>query len=193
MVSLVAPRLIALTNCSIVGVNGHHKSRTSDNDHATVNGINHDRPRLYLWSAQDRDGIDRVLKAYNAYLIRKSKDSIGEQNSMLRDLAYTLANRRTQLLWRTFHVATNLESLQTSLKTKLTPVKMKSQPRLAFIFTGQGAQWPEMGMQLMQYPVFRHSILGADAYLASLLCPWSLTCELHQCHRRLAQLIDISR
>jgi acyl transferase domain-containing protein len=55
----------------------------------------------------------------------------------------------------------------------------KSPPRLASVFTGQGAQWGGMGMELMAYPTFCASVVAADNYLKTELgCPWSAEEEL---------------
>lgn len=48
-------------------------------------------------------------------------------------------------------------------------------PQVAFIFTGQGAPWPRMGFELLQFPVFRESVEKADLYLKTVLhCSWSV-------------------
>lgn len=48
-------------------------------------------------------------------------------------------------------------------------------PRVAFIFTGQGAQWPRMGFEFLQFPVFRESVEKADLYLKTVPhCSWSV-------------------
>lgn len=52
-------------------------------------------------------------------------------------------------------------------------------PRLAFVFTGQGAQWSQMGIQLNRYPIFQKSVEESDTYLRSALgCTWSATEEM---------------
>ncbi|KAK6330437.1 hypothetical protein TWF696_003329 [Orbilia brochopaga] len=53
-------------------------------------------------------------------------------------------------------------------------------PKLAFVFTGQGAQWPRMGVDLMQYSVFASSIRKSSEYLEGLGCPWTLEEEMYK-------------
>ena len=54
-----------------------------------------------------------------------------------------------------------------------------SEPRIGFVFTGQGAQWARMGAELNQYPIFRESVEASDEYLRSeLKCRWSAMEEL---------------
>lgn len=63
--------------------------------------------------------------------------------------------------------------------------------RLCFVFTGQGAQWAQMGKELhQQYEVFHDSVEAASDYLQSTLnCPWSATKELF-CQQSLSRVDD---
>ncbi|WP_095961649.1 type I polyketide synthase [Corallococcus macrosporus] len=48
--------------------------------------------------------------------------------------------------------------------------KAEGQPRVAFLFTGQGAQWPGMGEELFRTePIFRDTLLRCDEVLRPLL------------------------
>ena len=54
-----------------------------------------------------------------------------------------------------------------------------SEPRIGFVFTGQGAQWARMGAELNQYPIFRQSVEASDEYLRNdLKCRWSAMEEM---------------
>ncbi|KAF1952403.1 hypothetical protein CC80DRAFT_572627 [Byssothecium circinans] len=67
------------------------------------------------------------------------------------------------------------------LADKLSSVARASQaPNMHFVFTGQGAQWARMGLELLHYSVFRHSLDDCDVYLKSLGCKWSLLEELQR-------------
>lgn len=99
------------------------------------------------------------------------------------DLAYTLASRRSGLSTRGFVVARrghmNIDVAPANLRILDTTTEAGPLP-VAFIFTGQGAQWPQMGLQLMeQYACFRDTIDALDAYLASLphKPSWSISGE----------------
>ncbi|MCJ1311389.1 hypothetical protein MMC25_005060 [Agyrium rufum] len=87
------------------------------------------------------------------------------------DLAFTLGDRRSRLAERGYYIATQ-RSLMGDVQTEnLVRLGSKSPPRLplAFVFTGQGAQWPQMGKELIeQFPSFRHSIQELDNVLQAL-------------------------
>ena len=67
------------------------------------------------------------------------------QDFDMGDLAYTLAARRSMMLWRWSTVASDRQSLVAALGQKgLRLEKAAGQHRIVFIFTGQGAQWAQM-------------------------------------------------
>ncbi|KAF1990145.1 hypothetical protein K402DRAFT_371161 [Aulographum hederae CBS 113979] len=111
----------------------------------------HDEPQLLLYSANSADSLKKMVANYGEY-VEKNPDCID-------DLAYTLANRREHLPHRTFAVAS-----KSKLGSSAPVVRAGTQsPNLVMVFTGQGAQWPQMGAELMRTnDVFRNSILSLD-------------------------------
>lgn len=87
------------------------------------------------------------------------------------DLAHTLGTRRSRLAKRGFSLVG-----QKTLKDDLHPDCFRvnaggsySALPIAFVFTGQGAQWPQMGQQLIEeFPSFRRSIFELDLVLQRL-------------------------
>ena len=87
------------------------------------------------------------------------------------DLAHTLGTRRSKLTQRSFTLVG-----QKTMKQDLNPerfittgVGSFSNLPIAFVFTGQGAQWPQMGKELIEeFPSFRRSIQEMDAVLQGL-------------------------
>ncbi|KAF6811409.1 Lovastatin diketide synthase LovF 5 [Colletotrichum sojae] len=171
------------------GTNGHYPVNGLQRPRVD-SGVNLDQdetesteiaPRLFVLSANDQDALSRLRTSYKDYLGSKPIEDLSEaaQLRFLRDLSYTLATRRTRHAWRSFSIASSQKSLQASLgETSTTVVRAKTDPRLAFVFTGQGAQWAAMGMDLMVYRAFQESLLAADRYLNDLGCNWSLMYEL---------------
>lgn len=119
-------------------------------------------PRLVLYSANTPDSLRRQIANNQTFL--------QENPSRLPEIAYTLAARRDHLPHRAFSIIHDAASvaLSTAASAK-TPSTLP--PRLAFIFTGQGAQWPRMGAELLTsaaHPTFAKSIQGMDDALRSL-------------------------
>jgi acyl transferase domain-containing protein/NADPH:quinone reductase-like Zn-dependent oxidoreductase/NAD(P)-dependent dehydrogenase (short-subunit alcohol dehydrogenase family)/aryl carrier-like protein len=130
--------------------------------------------KLLTLSTFEEGGVQRTTSAHDEWL----RSSIQQKNDMpsLDDLAYTLCDRRSLLPWRSATVATNnnLDRLEWS-----PPVRARDNMTICFLFTGQGAQWHNMGSELLQYPVFRSSLEKANTYFKSLGSRWSLIDELY--------------
>ncbi|KAI1172338.1 putative polyketide synthase [Nemania sp. FL0916] len=119
--------------------------------------FNRKRPFLLPFSAHDKAALHRNIAAHGA--VAKRYD--------LLDLSYTLANRRSLFASRGFTVA-SYEGLKEELKGFVFAENKKT-PTLGFVFTGQGAQWPRMGAELMAYyPSFLRSIRMLDMVLGNL-------------------------
>ncbi|KAF2993299.1 putative PKS-like protein biosynthetic cluster, partial [Neopestalotiopsis sp. 37M] len=100
----------------------------------------------------------------------------------LSDLAYTLSERRSRLWHRAFVTIDTSDDLD---EANFTITKGSAQtPKVAFVFTGQGAQWPQMGKDLLTlFPKQTIPVLDElDAVLQAQPDPpqWSLKAELSQ-------------
>jgi hypothetical protein len=131
-------------------------------------------PRLLVWSAADEQAVKRSLRDQELFY----KDKIAGNRNKLDRLAYTLAARRSHMLWRSFAiVAEDGLSENQNGTADLDPAKpMRSSPdaTLAFVFTGQGAQYTDMGWDLVKYPVFADTLRQIDSIYQSLGCAWSI-------------------
>ena len=88
------------------------------------------------------------------------------------DLARTLGTRRSNLAERGFALVGQkslAEDLSFDKLQRTKEGKTYSTHPFAFVFTGQGAQWPQMGKDLIEkIPSFRHTIQELDAVLQNL-------------------------
>ncbi|QKX62342.1 uncharacterized protein TRUGW13939_09501 [Talaromyces rugulosus] len=133
------------------------------------------RPYLLVLSANDAV----ALKA-NVSVLCNHMANLGV-DAPLADLAYTLSERRSQLWHRailTTDTTNNLDDRAFSLGKKLAHT-----PKVCLVFTGQGAQWPQMGKELLaKFPQTRDILTELDAVLQAQPDPptWSLEVELSQ-------------
>lgn len=89
---------------------------------------------MFVFSAKTENSLNAYLSAFDEYL-----DETPETNNFLKDLSYTLGQRRSHHLHRVAVVADSVASLQEKLSAA-KPSKAKDR-YTAFIFTGQGAQY----------------------------------------------------
>ncbi|KAJ4289017.1 hypothetical protein N0V90_011359 [Kalmusia sp. IMI 367209] len=142
---------------------------------------------LLPFSAHDREALVANIAA------------LGEVVSSLplADVAYTLSKHRSRLLYKSFAVAdiAAVAEVISSPPTNIVKSAPTQQARVGFVFTGQGAQWKEMGRALFEYQVFESSIMAMDSVLASLsIAPsWSLKDVLIGTSERSVQEAEISQ
>lgn len=122
-------------------------------------------------SASTTDSLDARVRDLAAYNL---------EGISIQDLAYTLGSRRSHLARRGYLLA-SAASIQNDVSAenlKTIPSQPASLPsQYGFVFTGQGAQWPQMCMELFEeFPVFRHAIADMDSALQKLPHPpkWNL-------------------
>lgn len=131
-----------------------------------------ERLQLLVFSANDKDTLQKNIQIMSDHLIDPAVDV------KLSDVAYTLSERRTHHFYRGFLTSNTIDITPDSM---ITGKKKAQPPRVAFIFTGQGAQWSQMGKDLIEsFPLARSIIERLDAALQSLTLPpkWSLLAEL---------------
>lgn len=129
-------------------------------------------PKLLILSANDEQALRRNFQALHKHLLNPSV-SID-----LNSLSYTLSERRSRLFHRGF-IVTN--SAELDVGRLVTGKRRGKPPAIAFIFTGQGAQWPQQGKALLGlYPQVKKLISDLDNVLAGLPHPpaWKLIDEL---------------
>ncbi|KAK4645321.1 Polyketide synthase [Podospora bellae-mahoneyi] len=101
-----------------------------------------------------------------AAMIRNAERLVGwmERNpeTPLSHVAYTTTARKIQHYWRMNVVASDLDEAKSAISTRLkenfVPV-LPEQPKVAFMFTGQGSHYPALGKEFYEhYSVFRQNI-----------------------------------
>ncbi|EPE26251.1 Thiolase-like protein [Glarea lozoyensis ATCC 20868] len=160
-------------------LNGFHQKIPN----GITNGVSHNHHgddseeelerQLFVFSAASEASLQCLVEIYF-----KSLPQHGD-NSYLRNLAFTLSEKRTSLPWKLFSSSNSIDDLKKTLSNNaLAKVKSLEVPKLCFIFTGQGAAWYAMGRKLLSHQVFLNSIQTSEAFLHALGCQWSITEEL---------------
>ncbi|KAI1121201.1 hypothetical protein F5Y10DRAFT_288746 [Nemania abortiva] len=165
--------------------NGHHNGNGYQNRYH--NGYHnghqnrHSEPRYHppiaspkLRRAADAESRQLVLlpfSAHNKESLKLNIDALSGviSNFSLADVAYTMGAKRSRLPQRTFRIVDKDDPAQGLRADDQRDRKSPLQPsNVAFVFTGQGAQWPAMGAELLEHSVFRSTISYLDHVLSSL-------------------------
>lgn len=166
------------------------------NAHVILDGANHlkpsDRftyaptakvlPQVFIISGASEKSC-RLFAANLADFLAQPATSTIEKH-WLDKLAYTL-NRRAIHKHRVSLVANTAEVLLSKLQVlsgrPIPASRIRKKTRLAFVFSGQGAQYYNMGRELINaIPRFTSSLERANRQLASLGCTWDLMEELQR-------------
>ena len=134
--------------------------------------------RLFVLSGNDETALRSSMQKLGIWLEQHAELY---QTTMPRNLSYTLCQRRSHLPWRIAIVDNMCSGLAGGLNSHdVVPTRASSEPpKVAFIFTGQGAQWWGMGRELLQsHPVFNDAIDRADATLRNIGADFSIREEL---------------
>jgi acyl transferase domain-containing protein len=115
-------------------------------------------PRLLLFSAKHPEALKQMVRDHEAYNLQNP--------SKLQDMAFSLAVKREVLSHRAFSVANAVDDWT----LLIAPRPGSYAPsKVVFVFSGQGAQWAQMGKGLFQnVPTFRQSIENMDRFLHAL-------------------------
>jgi acyl transferase domain-containing protein/NADPH:quinone reductase-like Zn-dependent oxidoreductase len=105
------------------------------------------RPQVLVFSANDVDSLKRQIATISAHLLNP------RVKVKLSDLSYTLSDRRSRHFYRAFLLSYPTKSGHAS-RIAVDEARVSKIPqeatRIGFVFTGQGAQWSQMGVELVR-------------------------------------------
>lgn len=153
-------------------VNGRAKEKTTNgnvNGHAVAKPL----PQILCLSAKDEAALLRTADSYAAYL----STSPWSDAVQLRQLAFTLIHRRTKFPWRSFAIVGGDSEVDTAKVREEATRSDSSKLGIAYVFTGQGAQYAGMGKQLLVYQVFADTLRAIGAIYKSFGAEWDVIGE----------------
>lgn len=139
-------------------------------------------PRVFFISAASEKSCQRMCRRLARYLVVTQRRS-PDPDAVLARLAYTL-DKQAVHPFRLSLVATEIDDLikQLVAAASLSAIPRRDKgdkARIAFVFSGQGAQYAEMARELLgSYPPFLRSLERARQLLLHLGCQWDLLSEL---------------
>lgn len=133
-------------------------------------------PQVLVLTAKSEQSLVENMDSLRKWICRRSD----LKDDTFRDLAYTLATRRSIFRWRCSLVGTSLKDIMSLLDSgTLKPTRSVAERQSVFVFTGQGAQWFAMGRELMSLDsIYLQSLRASDNVLRELGATWSLIEEL---------------
>lgn len=139
-----------------------------DDDDASSTTALAKQPQLLVFSANNESSLRGYVKLLRKHLLNPSV------KADLRDLSFTLSSKRSAHFNRGFLLADKAVIAEDSL---VLGKKSPEAPKIGFVFTGQGAQWSQMGKALVDtFPTARDLLKHLDTVLRTALVPptWSL-------------------
>jgi len=179
-----ARRLVAgVSSFGFGGTNAHVVLEEAPSSGATHAPATVDEERLWLLplSAHTPEALRLAASSYRAFLV-------GKGAAALHDICFTAAARRGHHDHRLALVGRTASDLIDQLERFLQGERLHPgatgrviggrRPRIAMVFSGQGAQWAGMGRELIERePLFRETIERCDTLLRAH-ADWSLLDEL---------------
>jgi len=186
-------KYVSVSNYGFGGTNAHVVLAKPPPPPASRDNAEEDRDpkrRLFVVSAADKESLKTRIQDFGVYFEQHPEVF---ENSLFGNFCYSTGNKMSQLPYRVAVAATSLDELGIRLaQLKVNPARVLGTPKISWVFTGQGAQWAQMGIPLMEeYPVFASAMnladeclrdLGADFFLLEMLQKEAAESEINSPH-----------
>ncbi|GKZ35678.1 hypothetical protein AbraIFM66950_006426 [Aspergillus brasiliensis] len=171
-------KYISVNNFGFGGSNCHVVLERPSPSRGWAPPIPQNTPLLFVLSGYDEVAAKRVAGKFVFYLEQHPGVFKGR---LLHDIAYTLGERRSHLPWRIALASSSTtgELVEALNGPESAPQRARlgagSSTTIAFAYTGQGAQWPRMAVELIDtHPVFAATMMQAARAVKDLGADFSL-------------------
>ncbi|PYI33512.1 hypothetical protein BP00DRAFT_366747 [Aspergillus indologenus CBS 114.80] len=175
------PRRASVNSFGFGGTNAHAIVESYDNPHRRASSAAASCYTPLVLSANSETSLRGQVEALHAYL--------STTDTPVPDILHTLQTRRSQHPVRVSFSAPDRDTLCTALSQAATSEstlgtridKNPATPRILAVFTGQGAQWPTMGREILRASrAAQHTVSRLQSALDTLpdAPTWSLATEL---------------
>ncbi|KAK1971981.1 beta-ketoacyl synthase domain-containing protein [Colletotrichum sublineola] len=165
------------------GMTANHNSALDDAQRRQLDAVPEGHgpfstPKLFVFSSNERKGVSRLMETHLGHITGLKDMTETDADNYV----YTLGCRRSNMEWKGFAVAKSVADLASKLQsndeTSFFRSGRESKPKLGFVFCGQGAQWAQMGLELMRFDAFKSSITAASRHLKTLGSDFDLVKEI---------------
>ncbi|MDJ1182481.1 type I polyketide synthase [Roseofilum casamattae] len=160
----VEPRRVAVSSLGFSGTNAHAILEEAPVIQIKDSNACQNRP-LYLLplSAKSSGSLETLARNYRDYLGNAPEENIA-------DICYTASIGRSHFPYRLAVTGSSCAELLQNLSDSRITETQTSKPKIAFLFTGQGSQYENMGRELYaNEPVFRQALDQCDELLRAEL------------------------
>ncbi|KAJ5350735.1 hypothetical protein N7541_008462 [Penicillium brevicompactum] len=147
------------------------------------------RPRLIVLSAESELDCRNLAQSIENHVIERRE--LVHADALLDELSRRLSQMPVfeyRVAFLAYALDDLVERLQNLEQTPILPRCKKNGAGLAFVFSGQGGQHPQMSQELLDVcPVYAKSIARASKFLKTIGCPWDMLTEITK-HPEISQI-----
>ncbi|MFN7097826.1 MAG: type I polyketide synthase, partial [Gammaproteobacteria bacterium] len=156
------PGIAVMNSFGMTGANAHLVFEEYIDNRKSI-GLPRIEPHILPISAKSEISLIAYLEKYKQFL--------HEESFNLNDICYSASNKRNHYLYRVALTGFDKKCLVQEIEKVLTnsTITANSNPKIAFVYSGQGSAWPQMAKELLENnQIFSEAIDEIDRQLINL-------------------------